>query len=118
MATPDFGVVYVTNRPVAWPLPRGQGIRQPRTVAWIATTGMAYYAIRHRRIELHKQWMVRANVVTFAFVMIRLFNDVLATSVLAGKDLAITMTWAGWVVPRFATELILQFWQIRTGLRE
>ena len=82
-------------------------------VAWVATTAMAIYAIRHRLIDLHKQWMIRAYVVTFAFVIIRLFNDVLLTSALAGKDLAITMTWAGWVVPLFATELILQFQQIR-----
>jgi uncharacterized membrane protein len=87
-------------------------------LAWIATTAMAYYAIRRRQIELHKQWMVRAYVVTFAFVIIRLFNDVLPTSVLAGKDLGITMTWAGWVVPLFATELILQFRQIRAARRE
>lgn len=86
-------------------------------VAWVATTGMACYAIRHRLIDLHKQWMVRAYVVTFAFVVIRLFNDVLPTSELAGKDLAITMTWAGWVVPLFTTELILQLMQIRTILR-
>ena len=87
-------------------------------LAWIATTAMAYYAIRQRQIELHKQWMIRAYVVTFAFVVIRLFNDVLPTSVLAGKDLGITMTWAGWVVPLFATELILQFRQIRAARRE
>ena len=85
-------------------------------LAWIATTGMAYYAIRHRLIDLHKQWMIRAYVVTFAFVIIRLFNDVLPTSELAGKDLAITMTWAGWVVPLFATEVILQLTQIRKTL--
>jgi uncharacterized membrane protein len=86
-------------------------------VAWVATTGMAVYAIRHRLIDLHKQWMIRAYVVTFAFVIIRLFNDVLPTSVFAGKDLAITMTWAGWVAPLFATELILQLTQIRKTLR-
>jgi len=86
-------------------------------LAWIATTGMACYAIRHRLIDLHKQWMIRAYVVTFAFVIIRLFNDVLPTSELAGKDLAITMTWAGWVVPLFATEVILQLKQVRKTLR-
>lgn len=86
-------------------------------LAWVATTGMAYYAIRHRQIDLHKQWMIRAYVVTFAFVIIRLFNDVLPTSQWAGKDLAITMAWAGWVVPLFATEMILQLQQIRKTLR-
>ena len=82
-------------------------------LAWVATTGMAYYAIRHRQIGLHKQWMIRAYAVTFAFVTIRLFNDVLPTSALAGNDLGITMSWAGWAVPLFVTDLILQFRQIR-----
>ncbi len=86
-------------------------------VAWVATTCMAVYAIRHRQIELHKQWMIRAYVVTFAFVVIRLFNDVLPTSALAGKDLAITLSWAGWAVPLLATELILQARQIHKTLR-
>jgi hypothetical protein len=76
--------------------------------AWIATTGMAYYAIRHRLIAMHREWMIRAYVVTFAFVSIRLFNDVLPTSQLAGSDLAITLSWASWVIPLSVVELIFQ----------
>jgi uncharacterized membrane protein len=54
-------------------------------VAWISTTAMAYYAIRGRLIAVHKEWMMRAYAITFAFVIIRLFNDVLPTSQLAGQ---------------------------------
>jgi hypothetical protein len=84
-------------------------------VAWISTTAMAYYAIRRRLIVAHKEWMIRAYAVTFAFVTIRLFNDVLPTSQLAGKELAITLPWASWALPLLATEMILQFRQIHNA---
>ena len=29
------------------------------SVAWMVTTGMAYVAIRNRRFEQHKEWMIR-----------------------------------------------------------
>jgi Predicted membrane protein (DUF2306) len=77
-------------------------------MAWISTTAMAYYAIRRRLIAVHKEWMMRAYAITFAFVIIRLFNDVLPTSQLAGKELAITLPWASWALPFLAIELILQ----------
>ena len=77
--------------------------------AWASTTGMAYYAIRKRLVEIHKEWMIRAYIVTFAFVTFRVFNDYGPTSHLKpAGDLAITMAWACWVVPLFITELILQ----------
>jgi hypothetical protein len=77
-------------------------------LAWISTTAMAYYAICRRLIVVHKEWMMRAYAVTFAFVTIRLFKDVLPTSQLAGPELAITLPWASWTLPLLATELILQ----------
>jgi Predicted membrane protein (DUF2306) len=40
-------------------------------VAWVVTTGMALYAIRERRIEQHREWMLRSYTVTFAFVTYR-----------------------------------------------
>jgi predicted membrane protein DUF2306 len=77
--------------------------------AWVSTTAMAYYAIRKRMVEIHKEWMVRAYIVTFAFVTFRVFNDYGPTSHLQpANDRAITLAWASWVVPLFITEVILQ----------
>jgi len=84
-------------------------------LAWISTTAMAYYAIRRRLIAVHKEWMIRAYAVTFAFVTIRLFNDVLPTSQLAGPELAITLPWGSWALPLLATELILQLKHIHNA---
>lgn len=82
--------------------------------AWASTAGMAFYAIRKRRIDLHKEWMIRAYVVTFAFVTFRLFTDFgPASHIVPRRDLAITMFWACWVVPLFITELVLQARKIR-----
>jgi hypothetical protein len=79
-------------------------------VAWISTTGMAFRYILLRRIQLHKEWMVRSYVVTFAFVLFRWLNDSpyvveLASFIERGP----TLIWISWVVPLFITEIILQW---------
>jgi heme/copper-type cytochrome/quinol oxidase subunit 3 len=83
--------------------------------AWVTTAGMAYYAILKRRIEVHKEWMIRAYVVTFSFVTFRLLNDYGPTSHLEpGNDRAITIAWACWVLPLLVTEVILQLRRMRS----
>jgi hypothetical protein len=85
--------------------------------AWLSTSGMAYYAIRQRQFEIHKEWMIRAYIVTFGFVTFRVFNDYGPTSRLKpANDLAITLAWACWVVPLFAAEIILQLRRMCTSL--
>jgi hypothetical protein len=82
--------------------------------AWVSTTAMAYYAIRQRMVEIHKEWMIRAYLVTFAFVTFRVFSDYGPTSHLKPPDhLFITLSWACWVVPLFITEIVLQLRRMR-----
>ena len=83
--------------------------------AWFTTAAMAYYAILKRRIQIHKEWMVRAYVVTFAFVTFRVLNDYGPTSHLQpDNDRAITIGWACWVLPLLVTEVILQLRRMRS----
>jgi drug/metabolite transporter (DMT)-like permease len=83
--------------------------------AWVTTTGMAYYAILRRRIQVHKEWMVRAYVVTFAFVTFRLLNDYGPTSHLQpDSDRIVTIGWASWVIPLLVTEIVLQVRRMRS----
>src|SRR4029077_16681887 len=83
--------------------------------AWVTTAGMAYYAILRRRIPVHKEWMVRAYVVTFAFVTFRVLNDYGPTSRLQpAGDRAITIGWACWALPLLLTEVILQMRRMRS----
>jgi len=58
--------------------------------------------------------MIRAYVVTFAFVTFRVFSDYGPTSHLQPADhRAITLAWACWAVPLLITELILQLRRMR-----
>jgi len=83
--------------------------------AWVTTAGMAYYAILKRRISVHKEWMVRAYVVTFAFVTFRVLSDYGPTSRLQpAGDKAITIGWACWALPLLVTEVILQLRRMRS----
>jgi uncharacterized membrane protein len=81
--------------------------------AWVSTAGLAYYAIRKGEVETHKEWMIRAYVVTFAFVTFRLFNLLAAPYLLPRADRLVTLSWASWVVPLLITELILQLRRMR-----
>ena len=83
--------------------------------AWVTTAGMAYYAILKGRVPIHKEWMVRAYVVTFAFVTFRLLSDYGPTSRLQPDgDRSITIGWACWALPLLVTEVVLQLRRMRS----
>ena len=87
--------------------------------AWLTTTGVSYYAIRKGLVQIHKQWMIRAYVVTFAFVIFRMFNDFGPTShILPVPDRMVTIGWLCWVVPLGITEVILQLKHMRQVPRQ
>jgi Predicted membrane protein (DUF2306) len=78
-------------------------------LAWFTTTSMAFYAILKRKIAVHKEWMVRAYVVTFAFVTFRILNDFPPLSrIQPDGDRANMIGWACWSIPLLFTEVILQ----------
>lgn len=86
--------------------------------AWFVTTTMAYVSIRKGLVELHKEWMIRSYVVTFAFVTFRILSDYGPTSRLQPEnDRSMTIAWACWVVPLGATELIFQVRRMRKAMR-
>ena len=84
--------------------------------AWFTTAAMAYYAIRKRKIQIHKEWMVRAYVVTFAFVTFRILSDYsFMRHLLPESDRALTISWSSWVLPLLVTEVVLQLRRMRSG---
>lgn len=86
-------------------------------LAWVSTSGMALYSILRGMVQTHKEWMVRAYVVTFAFVTFRVLNDYGPTSRLQpDNDRAITIAWACWTIPLLITEVILQLRRMRRPL--
>lgn len=78
--------------------------------AWTVTGGMAFYAIRKRNYDQHKEWMIRSYVVTFAFVTIRVVDDYIPHGDLGmtPADFAGLMAWTSWVVPLMISETIMQ----------
>jgi len=78
-------------------------------VVWATTSLVAYVSIRKGLTSIHREWMVRSYVVTFAFATFRLFDDVLGKMGVGPDDLRLSLlSWACWAVPLFATEVILQ----------
>jgi uncharacterized membrane protein len=82
-------------------------------VAWLLTTGMALYAIRKRRIEQHREWMLRSYTVTFAFVTYRLASYWLRRWAHVSDspdidDIDTLMAWACWAVPLLVAEPLIQ----------
>lgn len=77
---------------------------------WICTSAMAFRFILLRRINLHKEWMTRSYVVTFAFVLFRWLNS---SPVLVELGSFIergpTMIWMSWGIPLFVAEIVLQW---------
>ena len=78
-------------------------------LAWFVTTGMAFAAVLRRRFELHKEWMIRSYVVTFAFVNFRIFVGVTqAMGVGTELERIAAASWFCWAVPLLMTEVLLQ----------
>ena len=80
-------------------------------LVWVLTTGFAYLAIRRRNLVLHKQWMIRSYMVTFAFVTFRFLTDYLPWAAwgLNGNEFMTAMVWASWVPPLVAYDVMLQW---------
>ncbi len=85
--------------------------------AWLVTTATAYYSIRKGLVPLHKEWMMRAYVVTFAFVFFRILSDYGPTSGLQPEnDRSIVISWVCWVVPLGVTEMIFHVRRMRSAI--
>ena len=83
--------------------------------AWFTSAAMALYAILKRQVQVHKEWMVRTYVVTFAFVTFRVLNDYYPGPRLQPPgDRAVAIGWACWVFPLMFTEIILQLRRMRS----
>jgi uncharacterized membrane protein len=74
--------------------------------AWLTTSGMALLMVKRRMIDLHKEWMIRSYVVTFAFVTFRWLFEMDSIKTLFGADAATTVMWACWVIPLGITEVV------------
>lgn len=91
-------------------------------VAWLITTGMALYSIRTRRIEQHREWMLRSYTVTFAFVTYRVASNWVRSWIHlpdsdVADDLDALLAWACWSVPLLVAEPLIQLRAMRKRVR-
>ena len=78
---------------------------------WLISVLMAYRMIRLKRVQQHREWMIRSYVITFAFVLFRMIDE---TSLMRSlmetfEERGPTVIWLSWAVPLFITEVILQW---------
>jgi len=82
---------------------------------WVVTTGMAYVSVMRRQFAAHREWMIRSYVVTFAFVVFRLGEDLNVYGGLGPSTQAVMLAWIAWTVPLLFTEVVLQ-WRRSVGV--
>lgn len=75
-------------------------------IAWLAAAGMAYRAVRNRRFDSHRDWIIRSYVLAWAFVFCRLASRVPTVAELGEGQAFI---WLSWVGPLIACEIALQW---------
>lgn len=73
---------------------------------WLLFSGMAYRAIRNRRIDQHRAWVIRSYVAAWTFVFCRFWTRVMPSELQGGET---DMIWFTWVMPLFVTEALLQW---------
>ncbi len=78
-------------------------------VLWLTTTSKAYFAIRNRSIDTHREWMVRSYALTFAAVTLRIWLPLLQFVVHMEFIPAYQLiSWLCWVPNLIVAELIVR----------
>tara|TARA_R110002111_G_scaffold18_3_gene172 strand:+ start:38149 stop:38778 length:630 start_codon:yes stop_codon:yes gene_type:complete len=78
-------------------------------VAWSTSSIMAFISIKNRKIDLHKEWMIRSYVLTLAFVTFRFIYDIIRSfDIGTWEEVQVLMSWACWAIPLFITEVFIQ----------
>ena len=74
--------------------------------AWLVFTAMAFRAIRNKRYEQHREWMIRSYVLAWTFVFCRFWTRAAPASLQGTEN---DMIWATWVAPILLAEIALQW---------
>lgn len=82
------------------------------STAWLLSAAMAYRAVRNKRYDSHREWMIRSYVLVWSFVFCRLASRVPGVGDMGGGDAFI---WLSWVAPLVVSEVALQW---RAGSRQ
>ncbi len=76
--------------------------------AWVGSTAMAWTSIRRRRVEAHREWMVRSYALTAAAITLRMY---LPLAIVAGVPIATSYPIIAWIC--WVPNLIFAEWLVR-----
>lgn len=82
-------------------------------VAWLFSGYMAYKHIRSRKIQLHRQWMIRNYALTFSGVTLRLWLAIFDVGGVEFVEAYVLAAWLSWV-----PNLIFAEWLVSRVQRE
>jgi hypothetical protein len=77
-------------------------------LTWLYSGYRAYTAIRQRRIEEHRRWMVRNYALTFAAVTLRIYLPLGMIAQLPFDIVYATVAWMCWIPNLFVVEWFLR----------
>ena len=75
---------------------------------WMITVIMAFRSIRLKRINVHRDWMIRSYIVSFAFINFRILNDYIMAD-LPFLERGPTAIWISWSIPLLIGEVFIQW---------
>lgn len=78
------------------------------SAVWLLAAAMAWRAIRNKRVDQHREWMIRSYVLTWTFVFCRLVMQAPMFATASG-DMIAAVIWTTWVVPLVICEVVLQW---------
>ena len=76
--------------------------------AWLLAAGMAFRAVRNRRYDSHREWMIRSYVLTWTFVGCRLATMIDFYPWLGAEGVTAAI-WINWIVPLVVCEIVLRW---------
>ena len=84
------------------------------SVLWLFTTVIAWWAIKRKNFQAHRQFMIRSYTAALAFVFIRLFPLLGYKNVFPFIDTPMerrtTAEWLCWVIPLLMVEIYMVWW--------
>ena len=74
--------------------------------AWLLAAAMAFRAIRNKRVESHKEWVIRSYVLTWSFVFCRGLG---LPQINLAESVGTSLMWITWIAPLLICEVLLQW---------
>jgi hypothetical protein len=91
-------------------------------IVWAIATAVAVWAMHHRNVELHRDWMLRSYVLALAFTVARVMLPLFRAFVEVppdplADDIQAATAWACWIVPLFMLEIYFAWRVLRAARR-